>query len=197
MTEMDPETERLLVTRLRDGDTTAFDEVYDVYRARVFAFLLRMSRSRTVAEDLLDETWLRLVQYASTLRPDTRFGPWLFTVARNLYWSHRRASLIEESRAPELIGLWPSPESWPSPFDLAAADELERRVEIALSGLPAHYREVLLMVATEGLTPGEAAAACGISPEALRQRLSRGRTALAEKLDVTRLGIRAKRRYGT
>ena len=84
MTEMDPETERLLVTRLRDGDTTAFDEVYDVYRARVFAFLLRMSRSRTVAEDLLDETWLRLVQYASTLRPDTRFGPWLFTVARNL-----------------------------------------------------------------------------------------------------------------
>jgi DNA-directed RNA polymerase specialized sigma24 family protein len=43
------------VARLRAGDTDAFDEVYDAYRPRVFAFLLRMSRRRTVAEDLLDE----------------------------------------------------------------------------------------------------------------------------------------------
>ena len=64
----------------------------------VFAFLLRLSRSRTVAEDLLDETWLRLVRHAAMLRPDTRIGPWLFTVARNLYWSHRRACVIEETR---------------------------------------------------------------------------------------------------
>ena len=71
--------------RLRAGDTGAFDEVYDAYRPRVFAFLLRMCRGRTLAEDLLDETWLRLVKHAPRLLPDTRMGPWLFTVARNLY----------------------------------------------------------------------------------------------------------------
>src|SRR5688572_1749042 len=197
MTQMDPESERCLVERLRAGDTAAFDDLYEAYRPRVFAFLLRLSRSRTVAEDLLDETWLRLVRSARSLRADTRIGPWLFTVARNLYWSHRRACIVQELCEPELLALWPSPAPWPSPFDLAAAGELGRRVEVVLSSLPAQHREVLLLVAHEGLTPAEAADVCGISPEALRQRLSRARAALAEKLKLTPAAAVSKRRYGT
>ena len=185
------------MARLRAGDTDAFDEVYDAYRPRVFAFLLRMSRSRMVAEDLLDETWLRLVRRAASLRPDTRLGPWLFTVARNLYWSHRRDSLVEDAFAADLLSLWPSPAPWPSPFDLAAAGELERRVEVALSTLPPQHREVVLLIAREGLTPADAAVVCGISAEALRQRLSRARAALAQKLDETPAVAAFKRRYGT
>jgi len=178
-------------------DRDAFDEVYDAYRPRLFAFLLRMSRSRTVAEDLLDEVWLRLVRHAPTLRPDTQIGPWLFTVARNLYWSYRRDSLVEETAAPELLALWPSPTHWPSPFDLAAAGELERRVEMALSTLSPQHREVLLLVAHEGLTPTDAAAVCGITPEALRQRLLRARAALAQKLDRTPAVAALKTGYAT
>ena len=196
MTQMDRETERTLVGRLRAGDTSAFDDLYEAYRPRVFSFLLRLSRSRTVAEDLLDETWLRLVRHAQALQPDTRIGPWLFTVARNLYWSHRRACLIEETREPELLALWPAHTAWPSPFDLAAAGELERRVEAAFSSLSAQHREVLLLVAHEGLTPGEAAAVCGVNAETLRQRLSRARAALAEKLERTPAAA-VMRRYGT
>jgi RNA polymerase sigma-70 factor (ECF subfamily) len=196
MTLMDRDDERIVV-RLRAGDTGAFDEVYGSYRPRVFAFLLRMSRSRTVAEDLLDEAWLRLVRHAPSLRPDTRVGPWLFTVARNLYWSYRRDSLVEETSVSELLTLWPSLTSWPSPFDIAAADELERRVEIALSTLSPQHREVLLLVAHEGLTPTDAAAVCGIAPEALRQRLSRARAALALKLDATPAIATLKKGYAT
>ena len=81
--------------------------------------------------------------------------------------------------------MWPSPSPWPSPFDLAAADELTRRVERALATLAPQYREVLLLVGHEGLTPSDAAVICGISPDALRQRLSRARAALAEKLRET------------
>jgi RNA polymerase sigma-70 factor (ECF subfamily) len=197
MTPMDRDDERPLVARLRAGDTDAFDEVYEAYRPRVFAFLLRMSRSRTVAEDLLDEAWLRLVRHAPSLRPDTHIGPWLFTVARNLYWTHRRDSLVEETSAPELLTLWPSPTPWPSPFDLAAAGELERRVEIALSTLSPQYREVLLLIAHESLTPTDAAAVCGITPDALRQRLLRARAALAQKLDETPAVAALKRGYAT
>ena len=185
------------MARLRAGDTGAFDEVYDAYRPRVFAFLLRMTRSRTLAEDLLDETWLRLVRHAARLLPDTRLGPWLFTVARNLYWTHRRDALVEETSVPELLTLWPSPAPWPSPFDLAAAGELERRVERALSTLSPQYREVLLLVGHEGLTPADAAVVCGISPEALRQRLSRARAALAEKLRETPAVAALKKGYAT
>jgi RNA polymerase sigma factor (sigma-70 family) len=197
MTSMAPDDERVLVARLRDGDAGAFDEVYDVYRPRVFAFLLRMTRSRTLAEDLLDETWLRLVRHSTKLLPDTRLGPWLFTVARHLYWSHRRDTLVEESSLPELLTLWPSPALWPSPFDLAAAGELERRLERALATLSPAYREVVLLVGHEGLTPSEAAAVCGISPEALRQRLSRARAALAHRLRDTPAVAALKKGYAT
>ncbi|MGE5357414.1 MAG: RNA polymerase sigma factor [Bacteroidales bacterium] len=197
MTEMDRDTELSLVERLRSGDPAAFTAVYEAYRARVFAFLLRLSRSRTVAEDLLDETWLRLVSKARSLRADTRFGPWLFTVARNLYWRHRRSCLLEESRDPTMLALWPSPEPWPSPFDIAAGGELQRRVERALADLPPQHREVLLLVGVEGLTPSEAAAVCGVRPEALRQRLARARAALAEKIDLPRGSGSLKRSYGT
>ena len=154
---MDRDDERVLVARLRAGDTGAFDEVYDALRPRVFAFLLRMSRNRMLAEDLLDEAWLRLVSHAARLLPDTRIGPWLFTVARNLYWTHRRDAMVEDAFAPELLTLWPSPAPWPSPFDLAAASELERRIELALARLSPQYREVVLLVGHEGLTPADAA----------------------------------------
>jgi len=197
MTAMAPDDELMLVARLRAGDTGAFDEVYDAYRPRVFAFLLRMTRSRTLAEDLLDETWLRLVRHAPRLLPDTRMGPWLFTVARNLYWTYRRDSLVEEIAIPDLPSLWPSPLAWPSPFDLAAAGELERRVERALSTLSSQYREVLLLVGHEGLSPTDAAAVCGISAEALRQRLSRARAALARKLRETPAVAVLKKGYAT
>jgi RNA polymerase sigma factor (sigma-70 family) len=197
MTPMAPDDERVLVARLRAGDTGAFDEVYDTYRPRVFAFLLRMTRSRTLAEDLLDETWLRLVRHSTRLVPETRLGPWLFTVARHLYWSHRRDALVEESSVAELLTLWPSPAQWPSPFDLAAAGELERRVERALVTLSPQYREVLLLVGHEGLTPADASVVCGISPEALRQRLSRARAALAEKLRKTPAVLALKKGFAT
>ena len=194
---MAPDDERVLVAQLRAGDTGAFDELYEAYRPRVFAFLLRMSRSRTVAEDLLDETWLRLVRHAPRLLPDTRMGPWLFTVARNLYWNYRRDALVEETSLPELLTLWPSPAPWPSPFDLAAAGELERRVERALSSLSPQYREVVLLVGHEGLTPADAAVVCGISAEAMRQRLSRAREALARKLRETPAVAALKKGYAT
>ena len=194
---MDLDDERSLLARLRAGDTDAFDAVYDAYRPRVLGFLLRMSRNRTLAEDLLDETWLRLVRHAPALRPDTRIGPWLFTVARNLYWTSRRDGLVHETHARELVALWPSPTPWPSPFDLAAAGELERRVERALSTLSLHHREVILLTAHEGLTPAEAAAVCGVAPVAVRQRLSRARAALVEALGETPAVMNPKKAYGT
>ena len=180
---MDPKTERALLERLRAGDADAFDAIHAALNDRLFRFLLRLSRRRDVAEDLLEDTWLRLVRHAGRLRPDTRLAPWLFTVARNLYVSYLRARMVEESAAASLMALWPSLVSRPSPFDLTAASELERRIERALDRLAPGAREVLLLVAVAGLSHVDAAAVCGVSPEAFRQRLSRARASLARALD--------------
>lgn len=174
--------EASIVSRLQAGDSAAFDEVHRALNTRLFSFLLRLSRRRDVAEDLLEETWMRLITHAKRLRPDTRLAPWLFTVARNLYNSHQRSRLLEESHASSLIGLWPFGTARLSPFEETATNETERRIEAALAALPATYREVLLLVGIEGFRPSEAAEVCGISPEALRQRLSRARALLDSRL---------------
>ena len=183
MTDMDRESELELVAQLRTGDAAAFDRIYGEFNARLFSFLARLSRSRDVAEDLLEETWLHFVDRAPKLRPDTTIGPFLFTVARNLYVSYCRSRVLEDSQTVDMIGFWSLGTPRPSPFESTVASETGRRIEVALSELPALYREALLLVAIEGMRPAEAAMVCGITPEAMRQRLSRARAAIARRLD--------------
>ena len=178
---MDPEVERALVSGLRDGDRGAFDAVYREFHRPLFNFLARLGRRRDLAEDLLEETWLRLASHARKLSPDTRLGPWLFTVARNLYVSYCRSRALDDALTSDPIGLWPVSPAPPSPFESAAAGELECAVERALAGLPRIYREVVLLAAS-GFTSPEAAGVCGITSVAARQRLSRGRDMLARAL---------------
>ena len=171
---MERERELALVAQLRAGDLTAFDDIFHAFNHRLLSFLMRMAKNRSVAEDLLEETWLRLVSSGEALRPDTRLGAWLFTVARNLYVSHCRNRAREQSYTGDLSLLWPSGLAQ-SPFDLACLNEFEQRLEAALALVPPIYREVLLLVAVEGLRPVDAARICRVSPETLRQRLSRAR----------------------
>lgn len=184
MTTMDRDRELELVDGLRRGDPAAFEAVHRAFNARLFNFLARLLNRRDAAEDLLEETWLRLVVHAPRLRADTRLLPWLFTVARNLHNSYRRARMVEDEHAAGLLGLWPSGRPEPSPLVAAEAGEAERRLVRALASLPVSYREALLLVAVEGLSTSEAAEVCGVSPPALRQRLSRGRAMLVRRLDA-------------
>ena len=180
---MDRETELALVARLRAGDPDAFDAIHDAFNARLFTFLLRLSRRRDVADDLVEETWLRFVRHGRKLRPDTRLVAWLFTVARNLHVSYVRSRVLEDSTADALMAVWPFSVERTSPFEAAAASELERRIDRALARMSSRSREVLLLVAVAGLDHADAAAVCGVRPDALRQRLSRARAELADLLD--------------
>ena len=184
MTSMNRDLELQLIARLKRADSDAFDEVYTAFNPRLFNFLARLCRRRDVAEDLLEETWLRVVAHVGRLRDDTRLAPWLFTIARNLYVSYCRSRLLDYDVMTSLH-LWTVQPPQPSPFEAAAAGELQKRVEVALATLPGTYREALLLVALEGLTPAEAAVVCGVTPETMRQRLSRARSLLAKRLDAS------------
>lgn len=179
---MEREIELRVVARLKAGEPAAFEAVYAAFRPRIYSFLLRLSGRRDVAEDLLEETWLRLVARAADLTDDTRLAPWLFTVARNLHTSWRRSRALHEERISDLEPSWPSMLHEESPFEAAARSEKERRLEAALARLTVQDREVLLLVAVEDLTPSEAAVSLGLSPEALRKRLQRARERLAAEL---------------
>lgn len=176
---MDQEQEARWVERLRARDEAAFDAIYDRYTGRLHGFLVRMTGRRDVAEELLQETWIRVVSEAGSLRDGQKLGPWLFAIARNLSLSHLRWRAVD-AESQQTLRQAP-PREAPSPFELTAGSELERRLEAALASLPPLYREVLLLV-VEGLSPQEAAEALGVKPEAARQRLARARAMMEEHL---------------
>src|SRR5215475_3102824 len=94
----DAQEEAEIVAGLRRSEAAAFDALYTRYRDRTFAFLLRLTGRRDVAEDLFQETWLNAARAAPRLRDDTRLAPWLFTIARNEWVSYRRWSILDLSR---------------------------------------------------------------------------------------------------
>lgn len=166
---------------LKRLDARAFDAAFVVFAPRLNGWLLRMGASRPVAEELVQEAFLRLARHAPNLRDDTRVGAWLYTVTRNLWSSHRRWAWLDGSRILELAERTFTARP-PTPAEAAASNETASRVERALANLPEAQREVFLLVAQEGLEPTEAAAILGIAPEAARQRLARARKALKEAL---------------
>lgn len=142
-----------------------------------------MARNRHVAEDLLQETWLRLASRSRDLDEDTDLGAWLFTVARNLFLSHVRRAMCGVERL-DCSACAAQGELNATPFEIASATQTRRRLERALLELPIDQREVLVLVAVERLEPGQVATVLGVKPEAVRKRLERARKALAEKLEA-------------
>lgn len=179
-----PPADAELVLALRRGDASAFDRVYSAYHARVFSFLLRLSGRRDTAEDLAQETWLKLAKAAPGLREDTTLAPFLFTVARNAFVSHRRWAMLDLSRI-VTFGLEAMSSAATEPTPEASHENAlaMARLEGALQRLPVASREVLLLIGVEGMDQEEVARMLGLSYDALRQRLSRARAQLAETME--------------
>ena len=156
--------------RVAAGDADAFTALYERHKGRLFTYLLRLAGDRHVAEDLFQETWLRVYRARASYEPTGRFQAWLFTIARRLLLDHTR-------RAP---GAWESdteateaPSAPERTEHGAEAKELLLRVERALSALPSGQREVVLLTRFTGLTAEEVAEVTGSTPGAVRVALHR------------------------
>lgn len=178
------EDERETVALLKRGNVAAFDRLYAQFGARIYSFLLRLSGKADVAEDLAQDTWFKFAKAAPKLAEDTRLAPFLFTIARNAFISHRRWAMLDLSRF-VMIG-------YDAIATITAPDnpeiEHERAVEIArleagLQRIPLASREVLLLITVEGIDQEEVAKMLGLSYDAVRQRLSRARKQLEEQID--------------
>lgn len=168
---------------LRRGDGPTFDAVYARYRPGLFAYLARMSGRREAAEDLLQETWLRLARHAPSLAPGTDVGAWLFTVATNALRSQQRWHVVDLEKLRQALFVPRAEQA--TPFEALATTQAHRVLERGLAALSSGDREVMLLVGVEGMTPTEAAGVLGLKPEALRQRLSRARARLVTHLEAT------------
>jgi RNA polymerase sigma-70 factor (ECF subfamily) len=160
---------------LRRRDPRGFDGAYAAYAGPLLAFLRRLTRRQDLAEDFLQQVFLRLAERGPELRPDSDLRAWLFAVARNAFLSHVR----REPAAPVEGGLELLVEPAPDVEGRLLLGDVER----ALAALRLEDREVLLLVAVEGLERDAVARLLGIAPDALRQRLARARARLLAELD--------------
>lgn len=171
MSGMTPSDE-MLMEEVRAGDLDAFRLLYDRHQRGVFTFLLRYLGYRQLAEDLLQETFLRVFTHRERYRPTARFKTWLFTIARNLAIDQlRRQGGRQEIESRESLELVADPGA--TPLQRAEAQELGERLRSAVMRLPPSQREVLLLSRVAGLNHEEIAELTGASPEAVRVTLHR------------------------
>src|SRR4029079_19186618 len=132
-----PDRDVLLL--LGQGDARGFDLAYARYAERVFGFLLRLSGSRALAEDLFQNTFMRLAQVGARLRVESDLRAWLFSVARNAFHSHARSARLRRAESCTDVESFPaSPGAGMSPDSGLPLAELER----ALAGLSPSDREL-------------------------------------------------------
>jgi RNA polymerase sigma-70 factor (ECF subfamily) len=159
---------------LRRRDPRGIDLAYAEHAARLHAFLRRLTGRRELADDLLQQAFLRLAERGSELAQGSELRAWLFTVARNAYLSLLRAA--PTTGADEVLEALECP-----PPDVEAR-LLLGDVDAALARLRVEDRELLLLIGVEELEPRAVATLLGVEPAALRQRIARARSRLLVEL---------------
>ena len=181
--------ETALVAALRARERGAVDELYRRYHERVWAFLVRLCRSRQEAEDLFQETWLAAARHAHRLEPDSQLVAWLFTIARNQHRGARRF-LMFDFRKRDRVQHEPLPDA-PRPDVEAEQRARARALATAFDALDDAHREVLVLAVIEGLSSAEVGRVLGLREDAVRKRVSRARAELAAKMEKAEPGRRA------
>jgi RNA polymerase sigma-70 factor (ECF subfamily) len=169
-----------VLERAKRGDATAMEALLAELAPRIRRFGERLCGNPHDADDVLQETLLLVARHLPEFEGRSSLSAWVFALARSACVRRRRgpknAAPVSVSSAPEPLAAGPSPERQ------AADRELLGVLLAALSALPDEAREVVLLRDVEGLSSEESAAALGISPQALKSRLHRARTALRERL---------------
>lgn len=176
------ETETARIARgLREKDMELLADLVERYQHRLVRYLLYLTGRQDYAEDLAQETWVRVLQRGSQYNGRQGFDPWLFAVARNLaidYLRRKRKGVEAASLPDDPDAMLLLPSSDPSPFEAAAGSEDAMRLAGRLQILPPLYREALLLRFQEDLSLAEIAEVLGAPVTTVTSRIYRGLAAL-------------------
>ena len=183
--------ERAEIARgLRRRDPSVLDRLIEQYQHRLFRYLMYLAGDRALAEDLFQETWLRVLERGRQYDGKSPFETWLFAIARHLLIDGLRrksAASLDALREPEESKETFEPASAePSAYEVLAGREQEAQVATAVAGVPAVYREVLMLRFQEDLKLEEIAAVVEAPVSTVKSRLYRGLSALKQQLERSR-----------
>jgi RNA polymerase sigma-70 factor (ECF subfamily) len=191
-----------LVLAVRRGQGEALRWLVERYSSRLYRYLVRLVGESGQAEDILQDTWLRVVERLDRYDATKPFVVWLFAIAR-----HRAIdTLRRRARRTQSLGYPAEPRENeqgeyldpleqvaaqdPSPLDQLAAAEIEGRVAHAFSRLPTHYREVLTLRFHEDLRLEEIARLLEVPLSTVKTRVQRGLLLLRQRAEA--LGLESR-----
>jgi RNA polymerase sigma-70 factor, ECF subfamily len=172
---------------LRHGDVALLHDLVEQYQFRLVRYLIYLLGRRDSVDDLVQETWLRVLERGRSYNGSSRFEPWLFAIARNLTMDHLRKRRIfsldsegdpEQKREPA-----PLASNAPSPFELAARTEEAHRIAHTLDTLEPIYREALVLRFQEELSLQEMSAVIGVPLTTVSSRIYRGLASLRAQME--------------
>lgn len=180
-----------LMLQYAAGDVGAFEELFRRYGQKIYNIFLRSSGDSALAQDLLQECFLRVSEARYRYKPKAPFSNWLITLAMNLlrdnFRKKRRREAhflpIAERGKPDFL---PGPAT--DPQISAEQQQVKAAVDEALRHLPEEQREVIILSKFEGLSFAEIGNILGISPAAAKQKAYRGIQTLREKLSYLNEG---------
>ena len=172
---------------LRQRDVALLQALVGQYQYRLVRYFTYLLGRRDPVDDLVQETWLRVLERGHSYDGQSRFEPWLFTVARNLaldYMRKRRVFSLDskDSLEPDLESLSPVSHA-PSPFEQAARTEDAQRLAHSLQTLEPIYREALVLRFQEDLSLQEMSHVIGASVSTVSSRIYRGLAALRAQME--------------
>jgi RNA polymerase sigma-70 factor, ECF subfamily len=175
---------------LKRQNPELLDQLIELYQHRLLRYLLFLTGKREVAEDLFQETWMRVLLRGGQYNGKARFDTWLFTIARNLVidLSRKRtmASLDEMSEGGEDDRPFEIAMSGPSPLEQFQSREDCAEVGEVLLKLEPNYREVLVLRFYEELSLEEIATMTKAPLSTVKSRLYRGLAALKPEMERLR-----------
>lgn len=194
-------TDEALMMRYQGGDRTSFPSLVKRYKTPIFNFILRQIRFASVAEDLTQDVFVRVVQSAADFRHSARFSTWIYTIARNICIDQLRKQALR--RHPSLdqptgadgegptLGERTADEHPDTTVDRAAiGNELGARITSAVEGLPEDQREVFLLREIGNVPFKDIAEMIGVPENTVKSRmryaLERLQRTLAEYQDYAK-----------
>ncbi len=176
-----PSSASLAMERYADGDEGAFVEVYDALAPRLHVYLSRLTRDEAIAEDLLQQSFLKIHDARARFTRGSSVEPWAFSIARRLFIDWARRERYDRRGEPLEGETFASGD--PDAEAILSARELSDALHARLLLLPPQQREAFLLVREEGLSVSQAAEVLGTTITAVKLRTHRAYKSLRLALE--------------
>lgn len=175
-----------LAAGLRAGNPDVLDGLIEQYQHRLFRYLVSITGNRATADDLFQETWMRVLERGHQYRGQWKFESWLFGIARHLAIDlarRKKAGSLDELMEPDEGEAFVPSDPGPSPVQQLLIGEETERIARALAGIAPAYREALLLRFQEDLSLQEIADIVQVPLSTAKSRLYRGLDALRRSFE--------------